>query len=1669
MKRIRKLFAIGSLLLLGLIYNVANGQTTVVPYYIDTEYGVDPQTTDVNTGTDINNPVKTLNGLDPSAFTSGNKEFLILRGASTNPRLTLSDITGVITNGTWTINHDNIKIGSYDGGDGSLIKDPIIETTLPNNGQAVIDISNKTNIVIEKIGLWNLSSAGACIGIKIDGENTSDIMINKVTISYAWNNILESGIVADGGNSAGNPSGSDLTISGCELVASWGGRCINIKDYINVNVENSYTWNGWPGMYFEDIESHSTEENTLTLSGCHIRGNFSADYGVEIKNCDYAIIENSSIFGNITSSNDPIQYGLIVSSSNNLKMTKCDIYNIERNGITFSNSDNIILEECSFEDIDKETDTNGDDLGFYYGITTQPNVGDFYYYTGNFIYLLDCDNFLIRNNEFLNPNNIECENFIRIDGSNTDNGTIYNNEFNGNSTIENSIYLGEGNYKISNNYIEGSNYGIFTIDNLTSSGVEVDIHHNIILDCAGRGVELNDYAAGNVYHNNIVNDEALSSYTAIDIATSCSNCTTYVKNNIVDISNQSGNYAKALDISSPANVCIEYNAFTNLDYDTNNETCVQWGTSTVYEVIDDYIAAQCSTSLCSTFTSPTSISFTGSPFSDILNGDFTPTTASGCIDAGYPINGYNTDFNLNWTPAGCYNCTTKTDIGAIEYYAPVTTDWSTASPEDWYYATPDLVTNHPGHKVGNIYHDEELVYLRGVNYYGFGLSGEEVFLNLNLYGIDDLLEKIKELGYNAIRLCYTADVIKNQIDDPNSNVNLVSSNINFNDDITDPALGNEVFWNTIDNEPVSKFKAMQAIVSKCEAKGIYVVLANLGIEGGNGRWYKNDGSFTEEEFLAGLYYVAANIQNSNVVGIDIINEPAADWNDSDDKDNFRRFAQSAGYNLRTIRPEWLIFIEGVQFYSSAFNAPNFAKENDIISGVHSTIGSAESLSAYDDNGTNVEYWPIETNIIPTHKLVLSPHTYQYSQDYFTSNIDLSGSVPTVNQNITDLNDFRWGYLAENYALIPGEFGCIYPNETSYILPAENQHGKTWMTYFVNYIAEKKLPGSFYWAINGNTSYITVDPNNTPTDPSDDVDVLSGLLEADWDDHWVEKNEDYAVMFSRVSDKFTDPLNDFIIYSPRDGTTYTFPAQTPPNTCLNMLDIVSHTGHWAGEDYNGTNPVKYASDVLDAKEELGHLKSILHEFEVSCIDVNGAEVSSALKEFTISVVYTDEELGSVNEDYLSFYKYTSNGWDQLDLDEITHDKTNNTITLTTQDFGIYAVLGLGEGAPESQSIELLSGWSYWSSYTLTLDQNFNSVFSSYLNDIIIMKSGDGSAFWPTYGLNEIGEYVIGEGYQANMTTAQTFTIEGYKVNPASHPVDIPSGWSIIGYLRTTAMDIELVFTNVASNIIIVKNELGQNYWPDWGVDQIGDMLPDEGYQINTSSQITGFIFPAPGTKQGLIGNTNSSSIYKTYTQDIYVNTDNNMTIGIPESAWQTTMTIGDEVAVLGESGQLVGKSIYKGGFTAITVYGDDYYTPNVVENLADGESFTLQVYSSLNKSKKNFVFKNWENGDGTFCNNSIDIVSLKEVEELDEELEIAMDLYPNPNKGNFILKVASSKTQAISIKVYDLKGILVYSNEFSIDKGDNQIKLDLSTLKPESYTMRVSSEKNTKQMKLIIVD
>ena len=154
---------------------------------------------------------------------------------------------------------------------------------------------------------------------------------------------------------------------------------------------------------------------------------------------------------------------------------------------------------------------------------------------------------------------------------------------------------------------------------------------------------------------------------------------------------------------------------------------------------------------------------------------------------------------------------------------------------------------------------------------------------------------------------------------------------------------------------------------------------------------------------------------------------------------------------------------------------------------------------------------------------------------------------------------------------------------------------------------------------------------------------------------------------------------------------------------------------------------------------------------------------------------------------------------------------------------------------TQEIPLPNGWSLFSTYIIIEDNSIENIFSQILEDIIIIKDDNGNVYWPEFNINNIININVLEGYQILMNNSQTLLING-NVADCDISLNLSSGWHLIGYLKDVCYSPESIMGDIVESLIILKDENGNVYWPEYGLNNIENMCPGEGYLIKVDNEV-----------------------------------------------------------------------------------------------------------------------------------------------------------------------------------------------------------------------------------------
>jgi hypothetical protein len=159
-------------------------------------------------------------------------------------------------------------------------------------------------------------------------------------------------------------------------------------------------------------------------------------------------------------------------------------------------------------------------------------------------------------------------------------------------------------------------------------------------------------------------------------------------------------------------------------------------------------------------------------------------------------------------------------------------------------------------------------------------------------------------------------------------------------------------------------------------------------------------------------------------------------------------------------------------------------------------------------------------------------------------------------------------------------------------------------------------------------------------------------------------------------------------------------------------------------------------------------------------------------------------------------------------------------------------GFDQLSPTRQMIAIPNGWSMFSTYMIAEDMDLASVISPIVDDVIIIKDFNGTAYLKEWNFNGVGDLQVGHGYQIKTTTEASLEIFGNYAFPEAYPITLRPGWNLIAYLKLEPSDAVSVFSDInqRGNLLIVKDYKGSAYLPELGFNGIGKMHSGQGYQL-----------------------------------------------------------------------------------------------------------------------------------------------------------------------------------------------------------------------------------------------
>jgi hypothetical protein len=156
------------------------------------------------------------------------------------------------------------------------------------------------------------------------------------------------------------------------------------------------------------------------------------------------------------------------------------------------------------------------------------------------------------------------------------------------------------------------------------------------------------------------------------------------------------------------------------------------------------------------------------------------------------------------------------------------------------------------------------------------------------------------------------------------------------------------------------------------------------------------------------------------------------------------------------------------------------------------------------------------------------------------------------------------------------------------------------------------------------------------------------------------------------------------------------------------------------------------------------------------------------------------------------------------------------------------------AGTSIQISFSEGWSGVSSYVLPWDNLIEEIFTSHLDEVILIS--DGEQFYASdAGLNSLATWE-NKGYLVKMNSGITVDFDGYP--PQDFTFEIKEGWNMLPVPVACNVEIEVLFQDHLSKIQIIKEIAGVKiFWPSHDINTLVELLPGNAYALFSTSAFT----------------------------------------------------------------------------------------------------------------------------------------------------------------------------------------------------------------------------------------
>ena len=386
-----------------------------------------------------------------------------------------------------------------------------------------------------------------------------------------------------------------------------------------------------------------------------------------------------------------------------------------------------------------------------------------------------------------------------------------------------------------------------------------------------------------------------------------------------------------------------------------------------------------------------------------------------------------------------------------------------------------------------------------------------------------------------------------------------------------------------------------------------------------------------------------------------------------------------------------------------------------------------------------------------------------------------------------------------------------------------------------------------------------------------------------------------------------------------------------------------------------------------------------------------------------------------------------------------------------------------------TIELREGWSLISSNLNFLEDVFNEdgpdiemIISDIVDDIIIIKDGDGRFCSPEWDFWSIPFWNSEDGYQVKTSAETELVIEGIRI-PFDRRLELNVNWNVIAYYPNYELRMSEAFSELVENdlLLLAKNGNGEFYRPDFGFEPMSPIEPGEGIMVKLSE--AGSFSYSPEPQDERVGNSAINPVSARH-YPLSVNTGSNMSLLIRIEN-SDNLKSGDEIGCYTEDGKLVGSvQLNHTEMVGLAVWGDDK-TTDAIDGALEDESIALKLWDGVNE--KSPIIKSTI-GQMKYQSNELLIVDMDVTQASPTGFGL-IATHPNPFNSMVSINYGINNTTHTRLAVYDIEGreLNVLHDKLS-SAGSHTVVWDGNAVASGIYILRLESEGVSSSRKIALM-